>query len=314
MTKKKSMSVEEKIKENPWILSTLVFGILAIVLLITSIFGSMNIGSDRAGENFVDYINSRGGAQIEYVDSKAYGPNLYEVIVLADGKEVPAHITQDGRYFVQVISALIEEEVKETSEPTQEVVKADLPVAELFVMTHCPFGTQAEKGFIPFVKAMGETIDAKIRFVHYYMHTNSQEEVETPRQVCIREEQGDLFLDYLTCFLGGSAGTPAEALACEVEVGIDSVALADCIDTGRGEEYYQEDSQLSESYGVRGSPTLVLNGEIISSGRSAAAYLDTVCQGFNEVPELCGEELDSTNPSAGFGYNAGGSASSASCG
>ena len=68
---------------------------------------------------------------------------------------------------------------------------------------------------------------------------------------------------------------------------------------------YSFDSKLSEAVGVKGSPTLVINGAIVQSGRSSAAFLDTICQAFTEgsVPELCAGELDSANPAPGFGWD-----------
>jgi len=146
------------------------------------------------------------------------------------------------------------------------------------------------------------------------MHTNNQEEVETPRQVCIREEKSDKFILYLECFLGGESGTVDEALACEEEVGIDSAKLTECISSGRAEEYYAVDSELSEAYGVRGSPTLVVNGQIAQAGRSSQAYLDVACSAFNDVPEECGLiEVESANPTPGFGYGTTSASTAAQC-
>ena len=126
------------------------------------------------------------------------------------------------------------------------------------------------------------------------------EETETPRQVCIREEQGDRFLDYLECFLG-----EGDYEVCLKQVGIDEAKMNNRISSGQAAEYYASDSGLSEGYGVQGSPTLVINGVIVSSGRSPAGYLGTVCSAFNSEPSECGVELSSTSPSAGFGYGAG---------
>jgi len=52
-----------------------------------------------------------------------------------------------------------------------------------------------------------------------------------------------------------------------------------------------------------------VNGQIVQSGRSSAAYLDTICQAFTDesVPELCGGTLDDTNPAPGFGWDGGSS-------
>ena len=56
-----------------------------------------------------------------------------------------------------------------------------------------------------------------------------------------------------------------------------------------------------EKYGVQGSPTLVINGEVVQTGRDSASLLQTICSAFNEQPEACQTELSATSPSPGFG-------------
>jgi len=99
---------------------------------------------------------------------------------------------------------------------------------------------------------------------------------------------------------------------CLTETGIDETKLDSCVES-KSEEYYSEDSSLSEGYGVRGSPTLVINGEQVSSGRDSASYLSVVCSAFNDAPSECNEELSSTSPSPGFGYSETGGSSTGTC-
>jgi glutaredoxin len=202
---------------------------------------------------------------------------------------------------------LIEPASSQEEESSTEVIKSDKPTVELFVMTHCPYGTQAEKGFIPAIKNLGSSIDAQVRFVHYFMHGDT-EEAETYNQVCIREEQSAKYLDYLTCFLEDGNTT-----RCIKKVGIDQAKVNKCVSSGKAKEYYSFDSQLSEGYGVQGSPTLVINGVQISSGRDAASMLDSICGTFNNAPSTCGASLSSTSPSPGFGTGTTSGSTSAQC-
>ncbi|MDP6586156.1 MAG: hypothetical protein QF535_16010, partial [Anaerolineales bacterium] len=96
---------------------------------------------------------------------------------------------------------------------------------------------------------------------------------------------------------------------------VDRSNLADC-EANRYDDYYAEDSALSEGYGVRGSPTLIINGVQVSTGRSPAAMLATICTAFNNEPEACSADLDSASPAPGFGWDAASasSASAAQCG
>ena len=294
----------KKARSNPWMISTIVLVVLSIILLIGSFSGGVTgnvISEDEAGQIIIDFAKQQTGEELEVIEINEDG-GLYEVIVLFQGQEVPLYLTSDGKNLVQGVTPLSALSEQTTQEPA-EIPKSDNPVIELFIMTHCPYGTQAEKGFIPVIKALGA---GKIRFVHYFMH--NPEETETPIQVCIREEQGDKFLDYLECFL-----EDGDSNRCLVEVGIDEDALQDCIDDGKADEYYAEDSALSEEYGVRGSPTLVIDGQIVSSSRSPDAFLQTVCSAFNTAPEGCSSSLSTETPSPGFGYEATGTDTQAQC-
>lgn len=292
-----------KIKKNPWQITSAVLAVAVLVLLIFvfrggagGITGSVISGED-AGSKLVSYLNSRTGGGVEYVSYEDIG-SLYSVVVSYKGDEIPVYITKDGKYFITSIQPMIAAST-EQEQPVEGIPKSDKPEVELFVMTHCPYGTQAEKGIIPVLELLGEKIYGKIRFVHYFMH--DPEETETPIQVCIREEQPDKWLSYLRCFL-----EDGDSDRCLTEAKINKADLDSCI-ADKSEDYYNEDSKLSQSYGVGGSPTLVMNGQIVSSGRSSAAYLSTICSAFNKAPEECQEELSSANPSSGFGYSEGGS-------
>jgi len=303
-------NLTNKMRENPWILSTLVLGILTLVLVVGNFSGSMTgnvVSSDVAEENLMNYLDTVADSEITLIGSEDEG-NMYIVTVEYQGDEMPIYVTKDGGSYTPSLIPLVAPSAPNGSDvASQDVVKSDRPLVELFIMTHCPYGTQAEKGFIPIIKAMGDEIDAKIRFVHYFMH--EPEETETPRQVCIREEQSDKFLDYLECFL-----EDGDSNRCLLEVGIDEDAMDECIENGNADDYYAEDSELSNSYGVGGSPTLVVNGVKVTSGRDSASYLDVVCGAFNDMPEECTTlELSTTSPSPGFGYEGTGSATDAQC-
>ena len=333
MTDKKKNNLTELIRTNPWILSTFVFGVLAIVLIFTS-FGSAGVSSDSAGNNFVDFINSRGGAQIELVSAEEFGSDLYELTLLAEGQEVPAHVTKDGKYFVQFLYDLSEAE--EPATPTGDVTapieydvpKVAKPVVDLFIMSYCPFGTQAEKGIIPVLELLGDKVDANIRFVNYAMHPTYGEVEEQLNQYCIQEEQKDKYLPYLRCFL-----TEGDSESCLAEASIDADMLSSCYEETDNEfnvlanledtsswlngryPKFMVDNDLNLEYGVQGSPTFVVNGiKLDKHGRDSASYLKTICDAFSDSPEECLAEVSNVAPSSGFGWEGqDASANSATC-
>lgn len=192
-------------------------------------------------------------------------------------------------------------------------------------MSHCPYGTQVEKGILPVVDLLGDKIDFQLKFVNYAMHA-STEVYEELLQICIMQEESDKFNDYLGCFL-----EDGNTDRCLEQTEISRESLETCITTtdedyNITEMYNDKSTWLSgnypkflvhdednKKYDVRGSPTLVINGATISSGRDSQSLLNTICSSFNDKPAECEIELSSASPSPGFGYGNSGSNTDAQC-
>jgi len=233
--------------------------------------------------------------------------DVYNINLEVSGQDYNSYMTKDGGKFFQSgidMTTFAQEKKDQAAAPAANVPKSDKPKVELFVMTHCPYGLQAEKGFLPAKEALGDKIDASIKFVHYFMH-GDQEEQETYNQVCIREEQAAKFNSYLNCFI-----IENDSAKCVAQAGIDKTKLNNCLKS-KSKDYYKADSALSNQYGVQGSPTLVINGAQSSAGRDAASYLAGICGAFNKAPAECSKQLLTTAPSSGFGAGAASGASAA---
>lgn len=187
--------------------------------------------------------------------------------------------------------------------------KQDVPTVDLFVMSYCPYGTQTQKAMLPVVDLLQDKIDFNLRFVHYIMHGEEERE-ENLRQYCIQENQEEKLVDYLYCFLEDGNST-----RCIQETNLDQSSLETCMentDTGEGTAFTL-DAELSQQYGIGGSPGLVVNGITAPSvPRNPAGLLDVVCNAFTEKPDECNEQLSSTNQKTMFGFD-GSSTGSGSC-
>ncbi len=330
---KPQTDITHKIRANPFILSTLVLGVLAVVLLIVvasgnSITGNV-ISKTQAGEVLANFAESQG-TDIEVTNIEKEN-GFYKVLYSTEQGSSSVYVTLDGKNLINgmiPITSSQDDSDNSASANEVDVPKADVPVVELFVMSYCPYGTQAEKGIIPVVELLGDKIDFTLRFVDYAMHPTSGEVEENLREYCIQKEQEDKFMDYLACFLkeGDSDG-------CLIETGVDTEMMNSCYDSANKEfsiienledksswlngryPMFNTDKDLNDEYGVRGSPTLVINGEQVSSSRDPASYLDVVCQAFTDgnVPEECGTELSTAQYSPGFGYDVSSGDTTASC-
>jgi glutaredoxin len=262
--------------------------------------------------------------------------SFYEVVISMQGQEVPLYVTKDGESFTQALIPLsgdiptnTNQQTPSQNQPPADVPKSDKPNVELFVMSHCPYGTQMEKGILPVAKELRDNIDFEIKFVNYAMHPTQGEVEEQLNQYCIQRDYNDKYLDYLGKFLEDGDGEKALS-----SVGLSQSDISKCVEEtdkefdviknledkaswsgGRFPKFMIHDAD-NQKYGVRGSPTLVINGRQAQSGRDAQSILNTICSAFTTKPEGCNTDMASFgNPAPGFGFDTqGGSASAAGCG
>jgi protein-disulfide isomerase len=308
----------DKIRKNPWMLSTLVCGALVLILLVSTFFGGFtgqSISANAAGQKLVSFYESMGVSNIT-VNSVKEVSGVYQVNINYQGQTIPLYITKDGK---NVITSLNPTETEETNTNTNtEVQKSDKPSVELYVFTYCPYGTQMEKAVIPAVKLLGDSINFKIRQIGA-MH-GEHEKLEAERQLCIEKLYPTKFLDYVLKFAENSAiGTCNGDTACLTPqlvniygpLGIDAAKINTCI-ANEGETMYNAEVSNAESKGVSGSPTMIINGATVQSERNPEAVKGTICSAFNNAPSTCSTALSTTASSAGFGSGSG-SSTSASC-
>jgi hypothetical protein len=288
------------------------------------------ISPEEAEKLAIELVNKQlvpdGSAKTKLLGKES---GVYKFEIDLAGQKYESFATIDGKkFFVSAVEMKKSETPAEGDKGTasKEIQKSDKPVVELFVMSHCPYGTQIEKGIIPAIEALGDKIDFQLKFCDYAMH-GEEELKEQMSQYCIQKEQKEKLLPYLKCFL--ESGKSAD---CQKSAGVDTGKLSACAASADSEfkvienfkskvgykgefpgfDIFKDDNS---KYGVQGSPTLVVNGGQAESGRDSSSLLKTICSGFNNAPEACGSSLptDVPNPGFGSGSGSGAGASSGSC-
>lgn len=286
-------------------------------------------------EEFINYNLMQGDTKAIVKEiTEEYG--LYKVTVDVAGQEIISYASKDAKKFfpqamdVEALKEAVDNENNNAAAntnvnaPVQDVPKSDKPDVKLFVMSHCPYGTQIEKGILPVLEILKDQIDFKLFFNDYAMH-GKKEIDEQLNQYCIQENENDKLFPYLECFLEKGDGE-----GCLTKVGVNKASLSSCVNqtdsTFNISSDYEDKNTWKGSYpsfniskaenakyNVGGSPTLIVNEETISSGRSPKELLTTICAGFNNPPEQCGTQLSNETFSAGFGFDTMGSGTDASC-
>jgi len=328
-----------------------ILGLVLVLVVAAAVVYSLGLDQGKqatlepvkAKAKMVDFINNnlmQRGSQVS-INEFSQEKGLYKAVVNIPQNQgadatTTSYMTLDGsQFFPQAYDvAEIEQKRKaqeqasrsgQQQQPSQDIPKQETPEVELFVMSHCPYGTQMEKGMLPVWEKLGDKADFKLKFCDYAMH-GEKEVNEQMNQYCIQKNQPEKLTAYLECFLAKEDNSDK----CLDETGIDRGQLESCVSevdaeykiteklndkstwkSGRFPVFpiYEEETQ---AYGISGSPGLVVNGTKVNSGRSPQALLSTVCSGFENPPQECEAELSSSNPSAGFGFGGTG-ASGGSC-
>ena len=318
--------------ENPWKILCIVFIALFCISFVINIAGgfssvtgsalfSKTAGPDARAQEAVSYIRANligsgdsisllnvteesGVYRIATAFSSSRGNRTIDVFMTKDGKLLfpagypldPAAATTPAAPVATTASA---------AKTCADISKQDTPVLEAFVVSYCPYGRQMQEVLVNIsetvptlaahikVRYIGEVSNGTVQSMH-----GPTEAAENLRQICIREEQPDRYWKYVSCFLSSGSSD-----ACVKGSGVDSSKLDQCTgDATRGLRYAEKDFALSDSYGVQGSPALVLNGQTVSEfdfgGRTPEAVKSLLCCGFNTTPASCAITLSGTQGTA----------------
>ncbi|MBR9683090.1 hypothetical protein GOV03_00960 [Candidatus Woesearchaeota archaeon] len=323
-------------KAGIWKISTAILGILLLISVFAGNFSgtkSAGLTGNAVASDTIKYINENllQGQGVAELKDVAESNGVYKLKLDVSGQEMESYVSSDGKlFFPQAMDLTTKPQIPtNTQQAPSDVPKSSKPEVELFVMSHCPYGTQMEKGILPVVKELGNKIDFELKFVNYAMHPTQGEVEEQLNQYCIQKEFPDKFTAYLGKFL--EAGDGEEAFSV---VGLSEADISQCVKEtdkkysvlknlndksswsgGRFPPFLIHDAD-NKKYGVQGSPTLIINGQKAESGRDAQSILKAICGAFTDKPKECSTDMTSFgNPGPGFGFDTqGGSATSAGCG
>jgi hypothetical protein len=312
-------------KVNPWVVSTIILLLLSIVLYaMPQLFGNVGttgaataagntggvdaLSPEEAGEIAVDYINENiaQGGGVTFVDAEDIG-GVYEVTTLYQDNTIDVYITLNGEQLLLIGQGgglFDTTEPAPTAQPqeqpsTPEPPKSNKPDVKLFVMSYCPYGNVAEDAMRPVADLFGDKIDLKVHYIVSIsgdqisaLHGKAEAD-ENIREACIqRDYDMATFWEFLTytnekCSLDNIDTCWEDAADA---TGVDKEAVEACFDAD-GLSLMEADTDLARTYSASGSPTLIINGALVSPARTPESYKQTICNAFNEPPEECSETL-----------------------
>ena len=149
------------------------------------------------------------------------------------------------------------------------IARMGKPMLELFVMSYCPYGVQAEEKIIPIVKEFGDTIDFRLQFIAQEKAVPSAQDItpftslhgypevaENIRQLLIAREYPDRYLDYILC-RGKKLDKSWED--CAEKLGIDVAKIQALFDSPEAERLFRENIRRAADLGIKASPTILVD-------------------------------------------------------
>lgn len=191
------------------------------------------------------------------------------------------HTPSHSPGFEQIVEYVMQEVDHSRTEPSlKEILEQRMrgpmkPQVELFVMSFCPFGVQAEEELLPFIEKYGDAVNFNLRFIANLVEENGSdalkftslhgevEVIENLRQIAVSQLYPDQFFDFLLCRAKHLESAWTE---CAEKVGLDIGKVNQEMESERTKELFAVDIQRSNALGIKSSPTLVIDGKVVSGG------------------------------------------------
>lgn len=304
---------------NVWMIASALLLIALVVVLATRSPSATGMGAAQCGQQTVAYLNNnlvQPGTQatLESVNEES---GVYAIVTDYLNRSITVYTTKDCSLLF--LSSLNTTQELPDAEETQtqempEVTKTDKPVVELYVMSFCPYGVQAENAMKPVADLLGAKADIKVRFIVNIGGTNIsdvsslhgiEEAKEDVRQLCVMKYYPSKFWSYLmdineNCYslYRDSAAMDACWKNASAKQGIDTAKIEACAYGSEGIALLSSDETLTEQYGISGSPTLMINGVRYSGARTPEAFKEAICSAFNNPPAECSQTLSEDGSAA----------------
>jgi glutaredoxin len=292
------------------------------------ILSGKEVPKEIVGNKTLDYVVKNflepQGIRAELEGVSEHSRDLFQVnlsIIRGDQRQsVSVYVTKDGRYLILLggggmIADLTKELPKVTPQqqpqPTPSYPKRTKPNVKFFVMSFCPYGNQAEEVLEPVYNLLGDKVEWEPRYVIYSNYAAGypsycldeenkycsmhgiQELNQNVREICVWK-----YYDPTTWWkfvkLVNRNCNSRNADECwesyAEESGIDPEKIKKC-EKEEAITLLEEELKLDQKYGVRGSPTIIINDERYRGGRTPEAFKSAICSAFLDPPEECAETL-----------------------
>ncbi|MFZ5559520.1 MAG: DsbA family protein [Patescibacteria group bacterium] len=309
-------------------LKDIIIPVIVIIIIVGVVFGWYYLSKKSksilkpqvAAEKAINFINQTylKGQATAVLGQVSEERGVYKIQFKIEDQEYTAYATKDGKLL---FPSGVEMPDNVTAPTTgSDIPKKDSVLAQLFVMSFCPYGNQAEEIMKDVVGVLKDKAGIELHYVIYSNYQGGgsnycldkenkycsmhgiQELRQDIREFCVQKYQKDKFWDFLKEINAKCNSTNADTCWESVAkgMGIDVSKVKDC-QKNEALTILEQELQLNEKYGIQGSPQLVINDKEYKGSRSAEAYKTAICSGFNSPPSECSQTLQSTGGASSSG-------------
>ncbi|MEK6891326.1 MAG: thioredoxin domain-containing protein [Nanoarchaeota archaeon] len=299
--KEDHITIKKPSLKNKWMLSTVILGIIAIILLVMVLSnGSIGgVSQSKLKPQIESFVNTQliqeGGATVTDIKTES---GLYVATVSVDGEAVPLYFTKDGKFINQGTpltpingdgSATNPDDSGNIPTPGDTIVQASVdddavlgsPTAKVTIVEfsdfQCPF---CEKFYSEtFSQLKTNYIDTgKVKLVFRdfpltQLHPMAQKSAEATE--CTRAKGGDTAFwkmhDKIFENQGSLSIDNLKKWSKEIGYNIDT-----CLDSGEKAAEVNKDAADGDSYGVTGTPSFFINGRVIEGAYPYASFQQVI--------------------------------------
>jgi hypothetical protein len=302
-----------------------IIGIVVILVLLLAA-GMTQAGQGTVvppaacSEKVITYINNNmvtPGTTVEPV-SITENKGLYELKSKYQSQLIVLYATKDcSLLFTNMVNMSASADSQQAAATTPVPVKSARPGVDLYVMSFCPYGTQAETVMSPVVKLLGSKADIRIRYITTVTGSTVDsvdslhgiaEAKEDLQQACIYKYYPEKFWAYIdtfnqVCYPQWQNGAALESCRknTTAALSIDSAKIDSCAGGADGLTLLKTDEAASAKDSATASPMLFINGVKYSGARTPEAFKQAICNSFDTAPAECNTVLSSATTSGATG-------------
>ena len=279
------------------------------------------IGGFLQNYYFVSTGQETTAAFTRYVDKGAYVELYYTVA----GEEMPIMISKDYKYFyagaydfgttISQMETARAQAGQAAEAEAQGVPQSSNPQVQMFVMSYCPYGNQAEGGLAPVIMLLADSATFEPVYIIYpngaecaenngtkycSLHGNAELWQDVREKIIFSMYGEEKWAEYVSkansdCNLGNI--DTCWVTAADAVGGINTSAVTAEFEASKFDILASEMAKTMQA-GVSGSPTIKINGVTFNGGRTAQAYKDAVCGAYTTAPAECGQNVTASTAAA----------------